>query len=334
MKRKLYLHIGNHRTATSSIQQFMKQNFHELLAKGVFHPLGVGRHHGVMNDIFRGRRSVEEVSRTINQRADGRKANITTVTLSDEDISQRGDLKHLTEFQKYFDLRIIFSIRRQDLWLESWYFQNVKWQWNPRLAHCTFDEFLEHRKKFAWIQYDSFLTKLEGLFGKENICLTVFEKEQMARGPIAEFLRVIGIDTLDGFTDPPHANASMSAEMVEFLRHIPLHKLQHGERDIMRRAFEAVDRTYLGHTSKQSERLLERPARDALLAEYSDGNTKVARRYFDRDDLFLAPLPAKDAELAELKLPDDPARLIERFVAPMILHLVENGTISSRNRSD
>jgi len=329
MRRTLFLHIGSHRTATTSIQQFMFRNLDPLLENGIFYPLRVPRHIRLMTEIFDGRQNADEVARSLNERADEREQDIHTLVLSDEDISIRKDLTPLLPFRDHFDVKVIFSMRRQDIWLESWYFQNVKWQWNPKLSHCTFPEFLATRQDFHWIHYDQFVRTLEALFGTENLILNVFEKGQMPGGPVHAFCRNIGLADLSAFGPASHYNSSMSAEMVEFVRHMPLDHFNPPERDLLRQAFENMDRKSLGHTGKQSELLLPLEERKQILAEYAEGNRALAQRHFDRSDLFLEPLPAADTPLAKLEIPTDSRALMERFVAPMLRELVESKTISA-----
>lgn len=334
MRRKLYLHIGSHRTATTSIQHFMKSNFRTLIERGYFYPYQVSRHIRAMNQLFSGAKTVAEVAGDLTKRADDWGAEvgpIDTIVMSDEDISTRPDPSLLAEFQDHFDVHVVFSMRRQDLWLESWYFQNIKWQWNPLLSHCTFDEFLGYADNFHWIHYDRYVSELEALFGADNVHLSVFEKQQMPDGPIAAFCAAIGLADTAGFTDPPHVNSSMSAEMVAFIRHLPLDSFAPPERDLMRVALEQVDRRYLNNTGKQSERIMNHDLRRAVLQTYENGNQNLAARRFGRSALFLEPLPAPDAPLAQMTLPDDPGAVLERFVAPLLTQLVENKTISGAN---
>ena len=331
MRKTLYLHIGNHRTATTSIQQFMIKNFEALIEAGYLYPFGMPRHLRLMNSLFSGNETVAEVSKKMSTRADSKKGNVTNIVLSDEDISTRPDLGLLKQFQDHFDVKIIYSMRRQDLWLESWYFQNIKWQWNPALAHCTFDEFLGHREEFHWIHYDRYVSTLEAMFGAENVLLTVFEKQQMPNGPVVEFARAIGLTDLSSFTDPPHFNSSMSAGMVEFVRHLPLDQFAPPERDLLRAALEQVDRLDLENTGRQSERLMPRETRERVMQIYENGNQTLAARRFDRAELFLDPLPDAGAKLAELKLPPTAADVLLQFVAPLLQRLVDNGTISGAN---
>jgi hypothetical protein len=332
MKRTLYLHIGSHRTATTSIQKFLLDNFDGMLAQGCLLPYRTGRHNALMGKIFSGRRDVDEVCADFNQIADDKDTDIHQLVVSDEDISMRRDLTPLKGFTDHFDVKIIFSIRRQDLWLESWYFQNIKWQWNPELCHLTFDEFLQKRSQFHWIHYNAYVTHLEEVFGRENILLSVFEKEQQPDGPVNAFCDFIGLGELAKTQSMPHVNASMSAAMVEFVRHLPLDEFEPPIREIFRSALSKVDEHKLGHTGKQSERLLPYTQREQILAEYAEGNVALAQRYFSRDTLFLQAPMAKDMPLARLEIPTDLDELTEKFLMPLMRELVDSGMIAPRSK--
>lgn len=331
MTRTLYLHIGSHRTATTSIQSFLHRNFDALVENGCLLPFRKPRHVGLINDIFDGNRKVPEVAKDLKKRADNKApaAEISRIILSDEDVSMRHDVSRLGAFREHFDVKVVYSLRRQDLWLESWYFQNVKWQWNPSLSHCTFDEFLARREEFHWIHYDRYVRHLEDVFGAENILLNVFEKSQMPEGPVATFCRMTANEALIGAAPEPHVNSSMSATMVEFARHLPMDELAPPQRHSLRRSLEAVDRDVLGHTGKQSERLMPLDLRQAILAEYEAGNRALAARYFDREDLFLEPLPAPDMPLAQLTIPQDSAEMLAQFVAPLVRQMAMDGFFST-----
>lgn len=333
MTRTLYLHIGAHRTATTSIQRFLVRQFDALVAAGCLLPLRKPRHFEMMNAIFDGSRKVDDVAADLNRRADKKPVPITKLIVTDEDISMRRDLSRLARFRDHFDVKVIYSMRRQDLWLESWYFQNIKWQWNPSLSHITFDQFLARRAEFHWIHYARYVRHLEDVFGPENLLLSVFEPAQMPSGPVQHFCRQLGLDPLIGGAPGPHINASMSAAMVEFTRHLPMHEFTPPQRERLRRALEAVDRRSLGHSGKQSERLLPPDLRAALLAEYEMGNTALARRHFGRDHLFEAPCPDKETTLAQMKIPSSNTDLMAQFVAPLLRELVVGGA-GAPHRSD
>lgn len=319
----LYLHIGTHRTATSSIQAFMLSNWNALLQRGIFHPMRVARHFALFNAILAGRRSVQEVSLDLLQRAGRHPYDIHSIVLTDEDVCMRHDLSVLGAFRNHFDVKVIFALRRQDLWLESWYLQNIKWQWNRNLSHLTLDAFMERAEDFHWTDYDRVLTHLEGIFGQENLLPYVFEKSQMPNGPVAAFCEKIGLTDLSGLTPAPHVNSSHSPAVAEFVRLLPFGEAPDKFRAKLEAAVQQVDKTLDHPQGAHSTLLLDSAQRSAIMARHAKGNANVARRYFGREELFLEPLPPADAPLAEMVLPADSATLMQDFVAPMIRALIQ-----------
>jgi hypothetical protein len=325
MTRTLYIHAGVHRTATTSIQSFLRTNFSALQKKGVFNPFAAGRHFGLVNKIFSGESDVGEVAADITARADGKRFPIDTVILSDEDICCRRNLSPLARFQDHFDVKVVFSMRRQDLWLESWHQQNVKWQWNPELAHLTFPEFLKRRQDFFWIDYARTLRHLEELFGAEALRLIVFEKDQMPGGPVETFARAIGLDTA-GLPPAPHTNPSLTPQMSEFMRTLPLDELDGPQRRLVEQACARIDHARRAAGASGSTLLMDWKTRRAILDEFAASNAAVAARYFDRDVLFHDPLPAPDAPIAEQSLPADSYETMRDFVGPMLRDMMRQLT--------
>lgn len=322
LKRTLVLHIGAHRTATSSLQSYLFQNFDTLQDQGYFYPMKVRRHMRLVNSLFSGERRPREVAADLNKRADSRKKDIHTIILSDEDISMRPDLSVLAKFRKWFDVKVVFTLRRQDSWLESWFFQNIKWQWNPKLSHCTFDEFLSMREDFHWTHYDRYITHLERLFGKDNLILNIHERGQMNGGPIETFCDSIGLTDRAAFHPPVHVNESYSPEISEFMRCLPLDAAQPRYRNVLTKACARIDKALQDGQPRKSERLMPAAQRRAVMAEYEDGNRKIAQRYFNRDALFFDPLPDEDAPLAQMALPRDSYELMQTLVGPLLQELI------------
>ena len=338
MKRKLYLHIGTHRTATSTIQKFLQSNFCALIEKGVFHPYAAARHSDLVGKLFEpgNRNALADCASDIIARADAKAYPIHSITISDEDLSSRKDLSPIEGLMDYFDVKIVLFLRRQDLWLESWYQQNVKWQWNPDLAHLTFAEYMARRQTFFWIDYDSRLRSLEWMFGEENIMCRVFEKGQMPQGPVAAFCEAIGLKGRAGLISGGAVNGSLSPMMTEFMRLLPLDQLPAAQRHEVEKACALAD----AHRSAKSRLYLPPAARAEVMAEYARGNRAVARRYFGRDQLFLDPIPSAEAPLADTGLPGHLPDLFRDLLAPVITALsrpaAEAATVATRpgRRSD
>ena len=332
MKRTLYLHIGAHRTATTSVQEFLFNNFIPLMINGILYPFRMKRHISIVNNLFSGERTIEEIAMELVTIADDKPDKIDKIILSDEDICQRNDLSILAQFRECFDVKIIFSLRRQDLWLESWYTQNIKWQWNKELSHLTFDDFMAKRDQFHWIDYDTYIGHLESLFGRENILLPIFESEQMPNGPVTNFCAHVGLTDLSGYTNIPHMNAKLSPQMVEFMRYLPLDEADNHTRSILLEACENIDQK---SGRNLNELYIPHRERSALMERYETGNRAVANRYFNRDALFLEPLPPKDASLADMHIPGGYPAIMQKFAGPMVSELIQHGNITSPiNRQD
>ena len=331
MPRTLYLHIGAHRTATTSTQFYLDRNRDALPARGVLYPMKVRRHLQTFNQLFAEELTVAAVCDRLEADADAAEAEtgepVHTIVLSDEDVAMRPDLSRLQGFTERFDTRAIYSMRRQDIWLESWYFQNIKWQWIDGLSHATFADFMARRADFHWIDYDAVLTRLEALFGRDAVVPLVFETGQMPDGPVAAFCDAIGLTDREGLQDAVHANTSRSPQMAEFMRHLPLDQAPPQVRNALIHACERVDRKVLGNTGKQSERIMPARQRRQVMAGFEPGNQAVAQRYFGRDRLFLDPLPGRLASLARMALPKSTDALMAQYVGPMLAELLAHDMI-------
>lgn len=300
------------------------------MEKGYFHPYAAGRNLELFNKIFNNVRSIDDVSVDFNTRADEKDHPIHSIVLSEEDICSRRDLSLLAGFTDHFDVKIVLVMRRQDLWIESWYQQNVKWQWNPELSHLPFAEFTARRKDFFWIDYDTMVTSLEAMFGPGNVECLVFEGSEMPDGPVAAFCKAIGLTDLEGFKPAPWVNTSMSPMMTEFMRNLPLDEIVAPDRSIIEQACMAADKEVRATSRKQFGKAVGQPrgksptlfmdaeTRATVLTEYADGNAALARRKFDRDTLFRDPLPAADAPIAPQELPQNSYQTMEDLVAPFI----------------
>ena len=182
--RKLYLHVGVHRTGTTSTQRFLKDNFVPLLTKGYLYPFRVKRHDGQIRRLVKGEMSVHDFALDLERRADSQQFPINSIVISDEDMSLIQDFSLFAGLDDMFDVKVVVSLRRQDLWLESWYLQNIKWQWNPGLAHLSFAEFFKRRADFFWIDYATRFSHFEDVLGAGSVVAGVFEKGDMPQGPI------------------------------------------------------------------------------------------------------------------------------------------------------
>lgn len=318
-KRRLFLHLGVHRTGTSSIQHAMQSNFGQLLWKGVFHAYAVGRHKSLFDDLFSGKTTALEIAQDITARADHKPCHIHSISLSDEDICTHRDLAPLAGLSAYFEVHPVFFIRRQDLWLESWYRQHVKWQWDKRYAKLTFDQFLARRREFFWVDYDSMASRLGRIFGSENLRIIPFEDGQRTRNSVSQYFDTLGVS--DVLSDIPqiNKNRSFSPRMTEFMRSLPLAHLPIDQRHRIERACAQADAALPARASF----FANRAQRDGILGHYAASNRRLAKAYFGRETLFQTDGAEPTAEHFQGQ-PESPNQaLIQDIVAPILTLLAQ-----------
>ncbi|WP_162798874.1 hypothetical protein [Paracoccus indicus] len=319
-RRTLYLHFGVHRTATTAIQATLFANRDKMRSGGFLYPLGVQRHIGLFNEIFAGRKNVDRVGRMLQARADAQKHDIHSLILSDEAVSKRPDLGVLAGFCDHFDVKVVIGLRRQDLWLESWWAQNVKGQWDRELCHRSWPEFMANRDIFHWIDYDRYIGHLEEVFGEGSVIPYVFERGQMPDGPIAAFCKAVGYSRFKGLKKAGGENISLTPETSEFVRHLPFIDAPMKVRLKLIEMAEGVDR----RIRQQDATTLMIPwqERNRIMDQYAEGNRKVARKFFGRDQLFFDPLPDPSLAVKTPALPEDPELVMQRLVAPFMQELI------------
>ncbi|WP_411838005.1 hypothetical protein [Paracoccus sp. ME4] len=319
-RKTLYLHIGVHRTATTAIQATMFRNWKTFRDRGILYPLGVERHIGTFNNIFFGRTTAQAVATDLVQRAAAHPVPIHTVVMSDEDVSMRRDLSPLRAFADHFDVKVIFAMRRQDLWLESWWAQNVKGQWDRRYCHMPWPEFLDRRADFHWIDYAAYIDQIEQVFGAGSVKPYVFERGQMPRGPIAAFCEQFGFRDAASLVKAGGENISLTPEVSEFVRHLPLIDAPMQLRLRLIAMAEAVDRRV--RTERPVTLMIPHDQRVAIMNQFEPGNRRIAQRFFGRDQLFLEPLPGADAPVTTPALPYGSTQVMTRLVSPFVSDMI------------
>lgn len=320
-RKTLYLHIGVHRTATTAVQATMFANREKLRTEGFLYPLGVRRHIGLFNDIFADKTTSDDAGKLLLQRAGANKNSIHSVVLSDEAVSKRRDLSKLAALQKYFDVKVVFAMRRQDLWLESWWAQNVKGQWDRKFCHMSWPDFMSKREKFHWINYDRYIRHIETVFGQGSVIPYVFERNQMPDGPIAAFLQAIGFHGYSRLKKGGGSNTSLTPEVSEFVRHLPLIDAPMKLRLKLIEVAEQLDHKI--RSEKATTLMIPFDQRQSIMNEYAPGNRKVANRFFGRDELFVEPLPDKSASVVAPAIPQDTEEMMQRLMTPFMSELIK-----------
>lgn len=162
----MHIHFGIHRTGTTSIHSTLVNNLEKFEEQGVLYPeLDVNHRHvrtawQLISKKIDGQELVEKIKEEVTP--DTKK-----IILSSEDFCQLKDSTWLQVLSKNFDLTASVYLRRQDLWLESWYNQHIKWPWDRRFSAATPQYFLSKKHEFYWLDYSWLLSQIEAFIDKE-----------------------------------------------------------------------------------------------------------------------------------------------------------------------
>ena len=297
MGKRLFIHIGTHKTGTSVIQKFLFQNRDALKEKGFLYPYPGHKpsHHAMASEFrpLKRTRNKEKELKTLSYIKEIRTHNLDTSILSSEGLVLRGtDVKKLRDIiPSNLDVKIVIYLRRQDERLESGYNQIVK---GPRRYSKKFFESSSIPFQKYFLDYYKILSPWRDIFGKENIIVRVYEKEQLPLGIIVDFCSVIGLE-LDHTLkiSEERINPSLDWDIIEMIR--LCNEKCIGNMEFHRWLVMHLKKIKRAETNGR-QYLLSPQQRHDLIEEYAESNAKVAREYLGREDgrLFYAPLPEPD----------------------------------------
>jgi hypothetical protein len=309
MRKNLFFHIGANKTGTTAIQYFLSANRKILNEDGYRYPGHQNAHHDIVAEfrtltlpqIKEGKHSV--ISRYLEEIDN---CNENNIILSSETFGTASiSISLLKEFLGgRFRVKIIYYVRRQDDMLESLYNTRVKY---IRSRYTKpFSEFIREnthsmmntssypqdmRRRPCITDYYSVLLPWAEAFGRENIIVRCYEKEQLPRGIFQDFLDSIGI-TLDERYQIPHdrINESLGWDLVEMIRICNIHFRD----NVNFHKHLLINLNNISkETKKEKQHLLSPQQRRDLITLFEESNAKVAHEYLGRSDgrLFYAPLP-------------------------------------------
>ncbi|MCB2213548.1 hypothetical protein KQI52_15650 [bacterium] len=225
MRKTLVLHIGMHKTATTSIQSHLLHHRVQLHQMGVEYVPGlvkIGRrirNRAPMSDeLVRELQAHLEPLLTLPapiilgsaEAYFGRFMAKPPVLINSHECA--ADLKRILEpFD--LDVKLFAAVRRQDTWLESAYQHSVKWNFD-----LTFDEWYAELDLdlFHW---DRLLGGFAAQFGKDNLYVHPYERLFKPDGEgVRRLYRLFGAEQLAEPGTFPRSNPGISKRWLEVLR--------------------------------------------------------------------------------------------------------------------
>jgi hypothetical protein len=336
---ELYIHIGMPKTATTALQRFFKANRERLKQKGIMYPVSepMEAHHRLgwalksekglahwwfHNDIG----GCDDEWKKLHEQCVLPRNLISTETLwgvSAEDVSR---VRKLT---RSFQVRIVMYLRRQDLFKESMYSEQVK----GGIEKGTERQVGDPQRKF---------TLWERAFGKDSLIVRPFEREQFCQGSIfADFMKNVFDEPLtDDYVIPgSEVNSRLHRVALEYKRlvnHLPLPpNEQFAAIEPLRQAGALLE-----EDGRQTDFIFSPEKRLSVVEKCQPFYSRIAREYLGRSDgvLFYEPLPDRRADwrpYPELR-PEDAVR-INQFLAsahPEVLKMIAGGIANAGLQPD
>ncbi len=317
---KLYLHIGMPKTGTTYIQNFLRANNNVLKEKGYVYPdfgvrfdaVGANRNAHFLVSVIRDENkkrlvgTEHEIEDECFEKLYGLFEEYPNVIISEESIWNSAERKRDKNFWKNLkerleshgiSLKIIVYLRRQDLYIQSFWAQQIK---ESRFSD-TLQEYINSSAfKRAKLDYKQRLDEISKVVGKENMLVRVYEKEQYAppqKTIVSDFLKTVGLQYTDEYTELERLpNRSLSGVYLETMRE--LNKV--GIFDVHNKYVQSLMKTVAENNndikSISSNEFMTSEETVEFLAKYKDTNDAVAREYLSRGDegLFFEELKVSD----------------------------------------
>lgn len=297
---KVFIQIGQHRTGTTTLQNFLAKNREVLYEKGIIYPefLKPASSHFFAWYYGFGNRKLhtgdsEKVASIIQKTIRGALEHSRDIVISSEVLFSNISKSALRKIRKQFrnfDIKIICYLRRQDEYILSYYSQYLK-HGNTMEINSYIDKQL-----FTWYhylrkpQYEWYvrLKKYANVFGKDALVIVPFEISQLEGGDVvSDFLKHTGIDKKGLYFPDENYNASLPEEGIQLLRYLnsmmPANRHAKTEGQKSMPYVEILERYYVRHEHMQKPGITF-SKRKAIVNLFDKGNQKIAREFLGRKD--------------------------------------------------
>ncbi len=316
MKSKLFLHVGPPKTATTTLQHFLANNRVALAAAGIAYPLTEQSHWKLAANLGLkmwhwsfdpAAPTWDDVARSSSENSDKHlllsSESFSYAALSSKKEAAEKLFEHLKALGR--DIRVIIYLRRQDLWVESYFIEYLK-----HFGQGGMEAFLEARKES--LDYYRVVSFWASLAGKENVTVRVYEKQQLP-DIRQDFLQTLGIADTSVFQlneDQNHRPNLLQMQVLKnyvdtFHAHFP------SPGNDFNKPFGELDNNLGGFLYQASQwqsphqfRILPWQKAKEMLTACEASNTRVAREFLGRADgqLFFEELSPYEHD--ELRFPE------------------------------
>ena len=283
---EIIIHIGRHKTGTTSIQHFLALNEDLLLNQyGIYYP-EIGRdplmkyHHPLFRDWAENKKKLDlQLINKIIENAKRKSASrilLSSEILSRDSITETKWLQLKEAFNE--KITIIVYLRRQDKYLQSMYAEEI--------LHGLIKSKSTIKDTKTNLDYFQFLAPICRTFTQNRIIVKSFDRA-IKLDLYKDFLKNLGITFNDEFQLPPdNLNQSLPWRYLNIVRYA-------NDYPFMRRLFiNTISMRLIISLAKISPSFFNTPLplteeqRQEILSRYEESNKMVARKYLRGEDLF------------------------------------------------
>ena len=281
MARTLYLHIGSHKTGTTSIQHFLAGQTEELARRGYAYPVSANGLNlgGVIGGLSEGEDEMDEggITRRTRQAisliCEG---DAQVVIASSEGFSYMNDPAEIKALgrrlrRSFARIKIITYLRRQDQFAVSHHQEGA----NPQVKRAT--KLHGHRPtalpetsplQQKYLDYGTRIGMWGDAFGDKDVIVRVYDRALLKNGDsVADFLELVGLGDME-IGEPVARNTSMG-----FVKTKLGHILNEFVPDM------AAKKAVLARLPEGGKLMPSRAEAMAFVEPYLAGNRRLNRRF-------------------------------------------------------
>lgn len=284
----LYFHIGQFKTGSTSIQNFLELNQDILKTQGYLYPTPSWQTNMLTLRLFecfyQGKNPFccQDVSALLKEMLSTRLNLIYSSEYLGSFTNHIEKLKGLFSFPQY---KIIIYLRRADYYFESLFNQMVRMY--PITTHEAIEDFITLFNKTEANRY-RVIEKWAKVFGKNNIHISIFDANNKQENILQDFCSMVGIEITENIQLPQYkSNVSLPIKIINFLKEINS-KFSHEPKKnnfIKYAVSEAIQQKGFKYFKNQ-RKFLTITQRELIIKESIFFDNKIAKDYLNKDQLF------------------------------------------------
>ena len=301
-KPTIHLHIGTHKTGTTSLQKFLDSNQKILKKFGILYPKTGWYHYSQHLLAFQLKGTTPNGVDTISDdiwmdlNKEISKSKLKNIVISSEIFAtlNKEQIDQLKKELSDYNVKIYLYLRRQDELFESIYNQQVKEWRNPRKE--TISYFMNKKNKlYGQFNYFQLVYNWSMVFGKENISIRAYHKEYVT-DTVSDFINLLDLDDSmkKAFKSIKNENYSVSAKALEMIR---LAKFVETDIIIREKIFYLANQMF--PATKTNKTYLNKGQKTKITEQFMQSNKKLIDQYFDEGQEYLLypPLDFNEKEI-------------------------------------